>query len=183
MASLKKLSFLQLYKLSSNLIAGQGLHTPLKYLAAVGLAAQFIHVAKSDLHTSSSCFFSDEVTKAKSSKPSDTPTIFSKIINKTLPAKILYEDDKCLAFSDVNPQAPTHFLVIPKKVIPTLSQATDNDQLLLGHLLLVAKNIAEQQKLEKGFRLVINNGPDGAQSVYHLHIHVLGGRQMGWPPG
>ncbi|KAH9519416.1 Histidine triad nucleotide-binding protein 2, mitochondrial [Bulinus truncatus] len=155
-----------------------------KYLTTIGLASQFISPSlASNIHTTSSHLCSDEVSKAKNSKLTDSPTIFSKIINKTIPAKILYEDDKCLAFSDVSPQAPVHFLVIPKKVIPMLSQATNNDQLLLGHLLLVAKDVAEKQKLDKGFRVVINNGPDGSQSVYHLHIHVLGGRQMVWPPG
>ncbi|CAI9738370.1 adenosine 5' [Octopus vulgaris] len=128
----------------------------------------------------------DEVNKAQhavKTYKNQGPTIFSKIIDKSIPAKILYEDDKCLAFSDVQPQAPVHFLVIPRKPIPTLSDADAEDQMLLGHLLFVAKKVAAQQKLDNGFRVVINNGVDGAQSVYHLHIHVLGGRQMTWPPG
>ncbi|RUS82715.1 hypothetical protein EGW08_009552 [Elysia chlorotica] len=126
---------------------------------------------------------SDEVSKAQKAAISGEQTIFSKIVDKSIPADILYEDDKCLAFSDVSPQAPVHFLVIPKIPIPMLSLATNSDQMLLGHLLLVAKDTAEKLGLKKGYRVVINNGQDGSQSVYHLHVHVLGGRQMGWPPG
>jgi histidine triad (HIT) family protein len=110
-------------------------------------------------------------------------TIFSKIIDKKIPAKLIHEDDLCIAFHDVAPQAPTHFLVIPKKRISMLSKAEDSDAGLLGHLLVVARKTAEDLGLQNGYRLVINNGPDGCQSVYHLHIHVLGGRQLGWPPG
>lgn len=90
---------------------------------------------------------------------------------------------QCLAFHDVSPQAPTHFLVIPKKPIAQLSKAEDSDAALLGHLMIVAKKCAEQVGLSKGYRLTVNDGADGAQSVYHLHIHIMGGRQMGWPPG
>ncbi|XP_056602135.1 uncharacterized protein LOC130419421 [Triplophysa dalaica] len=111
------------------------------------------------------------------------PTIFSKIIDKTIPADIIYEDDKCLAFRDKSPQAPVHFLVIPRIHIPGISEAHDEDAPLLGHLLIVAKNIAKKEGLGEGYRVVINDGKNGAQSVYHLHIHVLGGRQMRWPPG
>uniref|UniRef100_H2Z0S7 HIT domain-containing protein n=1 Tax=Ciona savignyi TaxID=51511 RepID=H2Z0S7_CIOSA len=111
------------------------------------------------------------------------PTIFSKIIDKSIPAKIVFEDDQCLAFHDVSPQAPVHVLVIPKLPIPQLSKATDDDKPLLGHLLTTAKKVAETLKLEEGYRIVINDGVNGAQSVYHLHIHILGGRQMNWPPG
>ncbi|XP_026858680.2 histidine triad nucleotide-binding protein 2, mitochondrial isoform X2 [Electrophorus electricus] len=127
---------------------------------------------------------SDEVRLAKeASKKSPAPTIFSRIIEKTIPADIIYEDDKCLAFRDISPQAPVHFLVIPRAPIPRISEVHDNDALLLGHLLVVAKNLAKKERLEEGYRLVINDGKNGAQSVYHLHLHVLGGRQMGWPPG
>ncbi|XP_043240109.1 histidine triad nucleotide-binding protein 1-like isoform X1 [Amphibalanus amphitrite] len=126
---------------------------------------------------------SDEVEKARAAKPAPGPTIFDKIIDKSIPADIIYEDDQCLAFRDISPQAPTHFLVIPKKRLSSLSDAEDADQQLLGHLMLVAKKTAAQEKLDNGYRLVINNGPDGAQSVFHLHLHVMGGRQMGWPPG
>lgn len=112
------------------------------------------------------------------------PTIFSKIIEKSIPANIEYEDDKCLVFHDVNPQAPVHCLVIPKKHIPQLSKAADDDAQLLGHLLTVAhKTATGSLNLDNGFRIVINDGVEGAQSVYHLHLHILGGRQMKWPPG
>ncbi|XP_048845621.1 histidine triad nucleotide-binding protein 2, mitochondrial [Brienomyrus brachyistius] len=111
------------------------------------------------------------------------PTIFSKVIDKSIRADIIYEDDKCLAFRDINPQAPVHFLVIPRIPIPRISDAKDEDAQLLGHLLVVAKNVAKSEGLQQGYRMVINDGTHGAQSVYHLHIHVLGGRQMMWPPG
>ena len=110
-------------------------------------------------------------------------TIFKRIIDKEIPAKILFEDEECLAFHDVSPQAPTHVLVIPKKEISSLAQASDQDQALLGHLLLVARRVAEQLKLDDGYRVVINCGANGGQSVDHLHLHLLGGRQLKWPPG
>ncbi|XP_051517842.1 histidine triad nucleotide-binding protein 2, mitochondrial isoform X1 [Myxocyprinus asiaticus] len=122
-----------------------------------------------------------EEASKKYGKPE--PTIFSKIIDKTIPANIIYEDDKCLAFRDVSPQAPVHFLVIPRIPIPRISEAHDDDAPLLGHLLMVAKNVAKKEGLDEGYRVVINDGKNGAQSVYHLHVHVLGGRQMRWPPG
>ena len=112
-----------------------------------------------------------------------TETIFSKIIRKEIPADIVYEDDLCLAFKDIHPQAPVHLLLIPKKPIPKLADATSEDHSLMGHLLLIAKRIAEEAGLSNGFRLVINNGDDGGQTVDHLHLHILGGRQMKWPPG
>ncbi len=110
-------------------------------------------------------------------------TIFQQIINKEIPAQIVFEDDLCLAFHDVAPQAPTHVLVIPKKPLANLAAAHVEDQALLGHLLLVAKQVAAQLGLSNGYRTVINCGPDGGQSVDHLHIHVLGGRALHWPPG
>ena len=111
-------------------------------------------------------------------------TIFSKIIAREIPARIVYEDDLCLAFHDVNPQAPVHVLVIPKREIARVALTTTNDEPLLGHLLYVAQQVAKQEGLhDSGFRLVINNGPDGGESVPHLHVHVLGGRAMQWPPG
>ncbi|XP_037278881.1 adenosine 5'-monophosphoramidase HINT1 [Rhipicephalus microplus] len=110
-------------------------------------------------------------------------TIFGKIVRGDIPTQFIYEDDKCVAFHDINPQAPVHFLVIPRKPIPQLSKATEDDKALLGHILFVAQQVAKEQKLDKGFRIVINDGPQGCQSVYHVHIHVLGGRQLGWPPG
>ncbi|CAN8023067.1 unnamed protein product [Ixodes persulcatus] len=125
-----------------------------------------------------------ELKKAQNAPAFDgKPTIFSKILDKSIPADIIYEDDKCLAFRDVNPQAKVHFLVIPRKHIPMLDHAGTEDTELLGHLLLVSKKVAAQENLQDGYRLVINNGKDGCQSVYHLHVHVIGGRQMGWPPG
>uniref|UniRef100_A0A2H1W0R4 SFRICE_023510 n=1 Tax=Spodoptera frugiperda TaxID=7108 RepID=A0A2H1W0R4_SPOFR len=124
-----------------------------------------------------------EVELAQSAAPGGD-TIFGKILRKEIPAKFVYEDDQCVAFHDVNPQAPTHILVIPRKPITQLSKADDNDEQLLGHLLIAARKVAHQEGLDKsGFRLVINDGKNGAQSVYHLHIHILGGRQMHWPPG
>ena len=110
-------------------------------------------------------------------------TIFSKIINKEIPADIIYEDDFCLAFKDIAPQAPIHFLVIPKITeIDKLSSAQNKHQELLGHLLLKAKEIAKNQNLED-FRLIINNGENAGQTVFHLHIHILAGRNFKWPPG
>jgi histidine triad (HIT) family protein len=110
-------------------------------------------------------------------------TIFGKIIRREILANIVYEDDLALAFTDVNPQAPVHILVIPKKPIPKLVEAEPEDQALLGHLLLTAQRVAEQAGLTNGYRVVINTGNDGGQTVYHLHLHILGGRHMAWPPG
>lgn len=111
-------------------------------------------------------------------------TIFKKIIDKEIPADIVYEDEKCLAFRDINPQAPTHIQIIPKKEIPSLNEAGKEDQELLGYLLLKAKEIAEQEGVaDDGYRLVINTKELAGQSVFHLHIHLLGGRPMHWPPG
>ncbi|KAI5640416.1 HIT domain-containing protein [Phthorimaea operculella] len=127
--------------------------------------------------------YSDEVRKAQAASVAEPgPTIFDKIISKELKADIIYEDDLCLAFNDVAPQAPVHFLVIPKKKIARLQDSAIDDKALLGHLMLVAKSLGTQ-KAPSGWRLIVNNGRDGAQSVYHLHLHVMGGRQMGWPPG
>lgn len=109
-------------------------------------------------------------------------TLFSKIIQRQIPADIIYEDDQALAFRDINPQAPVHFLVIPKKPIAKLSDAADEDQALLGYLLLVANKVAAQEGLTD-FRLNVNNGAGASQTVFHLHIHVLGGRPFSWPPG
>jgi histidine triad (HIT) family protein len=113
------------------------------------------------------------------------PTIFDKILDRSIPAKIIYEDDQCLAFHDVNPQAPVHFLVIPKHRdgLTQLSKAEPRHKEVLGHLMFVAQEVAAKEKLDNGFRVVINDGRDGCQSVFHLHLHVLGGRTLGWPPG
>lgn len=111
-------------------------------------------------------------------------TIFSKIIRKEIPAKIVYEDDLCLAFHDVSPQAPVHVLVIPKRPIMSLEQLTDDDGPLLSHLWLVIRQVARDLGVaESGYRVVVNCGQDGGQSVDHLHFHILGGRRLAWPPG
>ncbi len=111
-------------------------------------------------------------------------TIFKKIIDREIPADIVYEDEYCLAFRDINPQAPTHILLVPKQEISSLAEVTGDDHTLMGHLLLKAAEVARSQGLEEnGYRVVINVGPDGGQEVYHLHVHVLGGRAMTWPPG
>ena len=110
-------------------------------------------------------------------------TIFQKIISGDIPADILQQDELCIMILDIEPQAPVHFLVIPKKVIPRVGDADQEDQLILGHLLLVAGQIAKQEELSAGFRVVINHGQNGGETVPHLHVHVMGGRQMKWPPG
>jgi histidine triad (HIT) family protein len=110
-------------------------------------------------------------------------TIFQKIINREIPAEILYEDEICISVKDIAPQAPFHALLIPKKLIARLNETDETDQQTLGHLLLTAKKIAREQNLDGGFRVVINNGPDGGESVPHLHVHLLGGRKLAWPPG
>jgi histidine triad (HIT) family protein len=110
-------------------------------------------------------------------------TIFKKIIDKEFPAQIVYEDDLCLAFRDVAPQAPTHVLVIPKKEIASLDDIDDGDAELLAHIWLVIRNLARELSLGSGYRVVVNCGRDGGQSVDHLHFHLLGGRQLSWPPG
>ena len=111
-------------------------------------------------------------------------TLFEKIIDREIPAKIVYEDDQVLAFHDINPAAPVHILIIPKKPIPRVAEAEEQDQTSLGHLMLKAAAVASTMGLkENGYRLVINNGPHGCESVPHLHCHILGGRQMSWPPG
>lgn len=110
-------------------------------------------------------------------------TIFGKVIRREIPADIVYEDELCLAFRDINPQAPTHVLVIPKKEIDMLSNAKAEDQALLGHMVLAAGKIARQLGVGDAFRLVINNGAEAGQSVFHLHLHILGGRKLRWPPG
>jgi len=110
-------------------------------------------------------------------------TLFEKIINREIPADIVYEDELSLAFKDINPQAPVNVLIIPKKPIEKLSDANIEDQALLGHLMLVAGKIAEQLNLDKTFRIIINNGAGAGQSVFHLHLHLMSGRPLSWPPG
>ena len=110
-------------------------------------------------------------------------TLFEKIIAREIPAAIVYEDDLVLAIRDINPQAPVHVLIFPKKAIPRIGEAKADDEKLLGHILLKAAEVAKKLDLKGGYRLVINNGADGGETVPHLHVHILGGRHMAWPPG
>jgi len=111
-------------------------------------------------------------------------TIFSKIINKEIKSEIVYEDNICLAFKDINPVAPNHILIIPKKEIPTLNDVTENDKNIIGHLFIAAKKIAKDLNINKsGYRIVFNCNEDAGQTVYHIHMHLLGGRKLIWPPG
>ena len=127
----------------------------------------------------------DEELKAQVAQDSGGETIFDKIISKEIPSKVVFEDDDVLAFRDVNPQAPTHILLIPKKRdgLTQISKAVESHQSILGKLLYTATKVAKQENLNNGYRIVINDGVEGCQSVYHLHIHLIGGRQMKWPPG
>jgi histidine triad (HIT) family protein len=110
-------------------------------------------------------------------------TIFQRIIDKEIPAKVIFEDDRCLAFHDIAAQAPTHVLIIPKRPIASIATIEDTDADLIAHIWLVIRDLARQLKLESGYRVVVNCGPDAGQSVDHLHFHLLGGRSMKWPPG
>ncbi|NBQ56850.1 MAG: histidine triad nucleotide-binding protein [Opitutaceae bacterium] len=110
-------------------------------------------------------------------------TLFERIIAREIPAKIEHEDELCIVLHDIQPQAPVHLLIIPKKALPRIGAATNDDQVLLGHLLLTAGNLAKKLQLANGFRLVVNNGPDGGESVPHLHVHLLARRPLTWPPG
>ena len=108
---------------------------------------------------------------------------FQKIISREIPAEIIFEDDTCISIKDIEPQAPFHALIIPKQLIARVGEADDEDEQILGHLLLTAKKIAQEQNLDQGFRIVINNGSDGGETVPHLPVHLLGGRKLTWPPG
>ena len=110
-------------------------------------------------------------------------TLFEKIIAKEIPATLVHEDEHCVAFKDINPGAPTHLLLVPRKPIPRLCDATAEDQMLLGHLMLTASRIAQAAGCGEAFRLAVNNGAGAGQSVFHLHLHILGGRPLSWPPG
>jgi len=110
-------------------------------------------------------------------------TLFQKIMDREEPGDILYEDDRCVALRDINPQAPTHILVVPRKPIPTLDALTEEDEPLVGHLFLVAQKVAADEGLKDGYRAVFNNGSDAQQTVEHIHLHLIGGRRMTWPPG
>lgn len=116
-------------------------------------------------------------------EPAVAKTLFEKIIAREIPASIVYEDDQCVAFKDINPGAPVHVLLVPRKAIPRLCDATAEDQALLGHLMLTAGKVAEQLGCGDAFRLTVNNGAGAGQSVFHLHLHILGGRPLSWPPG
>jgi histidine triad (HIT) family protein len=130
-----------------------------------------------------------QIAQIYSTPASDLPsvlnvmTIFEKIIARQIPAKIIWEDDEAIAFHDVNPQAPVHVLIVPKRVVPRLTDATESDRALLGKLLLVASDLAKKLDLSSGYRVVINSGPDAGESVPHLHVHLLGKRALAWPPG
>ena len=108
-------------------------------------------------------------------------TIFSKVVRREIPADIVYEDERALAFRDIHPQAPVHVLIIPKQPIARASDLLPEHEALAGHLLVVAAEVARREGLARGYRLIINCGPEGCQSVYHLHVHLLGGKQLGWP--
>jgi histidine triad (HIT) family protein len=110
-------------------------------------------------------------------------TLFEKIAAGQIPAKLVYQDDRCIAFHDINQQAPVHILITPRKAIVRIAEATDEDEAVLGHLLLVARDIAKAVGVVSGYRLVINNGQDAGESVPHLHVHLLAGRKLNWPPG
>ncbi len=110
-------------------------------------------------------------------------TLFERIIAREIPATIIYEDDRCIAFNDTNPQAPFHALVVPTKAIPKVSDAEVADESLLGHLLIVAAQVAREAGYGEAFRMAINNGAGAGQSVFHVHVHVLAGRPLSWPPG
>ena len=122
--------------------------------------------------------FSDAKLPSMSEK-----TLFQKIMHREEPGDILYEDDLCVALRDINPQAPTHVLVVPRKPIPSLDDLTEEEETLMGHLFLVAQRVAADEGLTDGYRTVFNNGPDAHQTVAHVHLHLLGGRKMSWPPG
>ena len=110
-------------------------------------------------------------------------TLFERIIDREIPARIEHEDDRCIVIHDIQPQAPVHLLIIPKRVVARVGDAGPGDETLLGHLIVVAGVVARKLKLERGFRLVVNSGPDACESVPHLHVHMLARRQLGWPPG
>lgn len=159
-------------------------------LVAAFSASSFTNLSHIYSTTTALAMSSNEVQKAKEAAANNVggdgqpPTIFDKILSGDIPANKIHDDGLCIAFRDVNPQAPVHFLVIPKNRdgLTQLSKARDDQKALLGHLMYVAQMLG-QKECPGGFRVVVNDGSDGAQSVYHLHIHVMGGRQMAWPPG
>ncbi len=114
---------------------------------------------------------------------SEEKTIFQRIIDREIPSTIEHEDDTCIVIRDIEPQAPNHLLAIPKKLIPRIGEATEEDEQILGHLMMVVGKVAKKLGFNNGFRVVVNNGPEGGEAVPHLHVHILSGRQMTWPPG
>jgi histidine triad (HIT) family protein len=122
-------------------------------------------------------------TKLRTSSPSSPDCLFCKIIKGTIPANRVYEDERCIGFPDINPQAPTHILVIPKQHIVSHAEMLEEDAVLMGHMMAAAATIARDHKLDRGYRIVMNTGSDGGQTVSHVHLHLLGGRPMSWPPG
>lgn len=134
------------------------------------------------VRTESLFAFAESAGLCEASPP--VKTLFQKIYDGEIPAEILYKDDLCCAFRDISSQAPEHILIVPREPIPRISEATPRDQVLLGHLLLTAGKVAADLGITaSGFRIVINNGPHGGETVPHLHVHLLGGRQLNWPPG
>jgi histidine triad (HIT) family protein len=115
--------------------------------------------------------------------PASPDTVFGKILRKEIPATLVHEDDRCIVIRDIGPKAPVHLLVIPREPLANLAEASAAHQALLGHLMLVARDVAKKEGIGDGFRIVVNNGESAGQSVHHLHVHVLGGRTMKWPPG
>jgi histidine triad (HIT) family protein len=109
--------------------------------------------------------------------------LFCKIVAGSIPAKVVSEDDRAIAFRDINPQAPTHVVIVPRKHIPSLNELTDDDAALVGHLHVVARKIAAAEGLTEGYRTLFNTGPAAGQTVFHIHLHLIGGRPLGWPPG
>ena len=123
------------------------------------------------------------MSNEKAYSMTEQESIFEKMMAGRIPARMAHQDDHCIAIHDINPQAPVHLLIIPRKRIYRIGRAVENDREVLGHLLLVARDLAREMELENGFRIVINNGPDGGETVPHLHVHLLGGRALTWPPG
>lgn len=154
-------------------------------LLAVKCSRRTIAVGTSLCQTYSFQSSTDAAMTASADKPSPQPskTLFQKIIDRELPATFVYEDEHCVVIKDINPGAPLHLLVIPRKPIPRLCDAGVEDRILLGHLLLVASKIAQDAGYGEAFRVAINNGAGAGQSVFHLHLHVLAGRPLKWPPG
>ncbi|CAL4973490.1 unnamed protein product [Urochloa decumbens] len=159
-----------------------GDHVPPATASGDRLAVIASHLSSSRLNSPAS--MAGEKDAALAAEPVDGPTIFDKIIRKEISSQVVYEDQKILAFRDISPQAPIHIIIIPKvkDLLSRLSKAEERHVEVLGSLLYAAKIVAKQEGLEDGFRIVINDGPKGCQSVYHLHVHLLGGRQMNWPP-